>query len=220
MLKKNLALACVMLASTWCSLAQEAQVDRKSDHYVGIQANQLLRQIFNLGGNNAVVNNPYLMTYAVNNKTTGVGVNLGFGFTYDQRVTDDQFVDRTTTTSDLFFRFGFEKKSTLAPKLIISTGVDLITEFNKSETNTGDLTQPGGDFSSGTKSSGFGGGPRVSLNYAITEKIIVATEANYYFKSFSIKDFSEGSGFNDSNKRQLKTFRLNVPAVIFLILKF
>lgn len=211
---------CLLQASAQYSFAQQADTIRRTDHYVGIQANQLLRQIFNFGGGSASINNPYLIAYSFNNRITRVGMNIGFGFNYDERVTDDQFIDRTTITNDFFFRVGIEKKSTLARKLVLSTGADFVIDLQKSETKTGDLSQPNMDFSTGTKSSGFGLGPRVTLNYAISDKILVGTEANYYFKTFTIKQFQESPGFSDSQQRKTKSFQLNVPAVIFLILKF
>jgi hypothetical protein len=225
---------------TFSALAQEDQEipARKSSHYIGLQANQLIRQVFNFSGSNPAINNPYLLTYAVNSIEGGAGFTAGFGYTYLQATDGDQFIGRTTTTNDIFFRVGFEKKSMLAKKVVLSLGVDLVLDRQKIETETKEKTQSQVNFSSSTKTNGTGLGPRLTLNYQITEKLLVGTEANYYFKSLNIEQTQENIFFETQfdpvtgQSRQVrrteettesekqKRFQLNSPAVIFLIMKF
>src|SRR5688572_29092120 len=111
-MRKVLALFAIAQCFTFSSMAQYEIVDeRKSSHYVGLQANQLIRQIFNFSNAPQGINNPYLLTYAVNSNKTGVGFTAGFGYTFSETNDGDQFIDRITTNNDLFFRFGIEKKS-------------------------------------------------------------------------------------------------------------
>src|SRR6478609_3396189 len=49
----------------------------KTDQYLGIVANQLLRQLFNFGGNPSPFNAPYLVQYSINSAKNGKGVNVG-----------------------------------------------------------------------------------------------------------------------------------------------
>jgi hypothetical protein len=204
-------------AVSFCLLAQDQTVkEKKSNHYIGLQANQLIRQIFNFGGGSSVASNPYFLTWSVNSIESGVGFNFGFGYTYSQTDDGDPFVDRTTTVSDLFLRAGIEKKTEIAPKLILSIGGDLVTDLQKTDTKTGENSQGQQNFESGTKSNGFGLGPRLTLNYALTEKILIGTEANWYFKSFNITEDQNGL----RNEKKQKRFQFNAPAVIFIILKF
>lgn len=216
----------------------ETPAVRKSDHYVGLQANQLIRQVFNFSGANPGINNPYLLTYAVNSIESGAGFTAGFGYSFAEATDGDQFVDRTTTNNDVFFRFGFEKKSMLAKKVIFSLGVDIVLDRQKLETETKERTQSQINFESSTRTNGMGLGPRLTLNYQITDKIIVGTEANYYYRSFKIEQIQKNVFFETQfdpitgQSRQVrrteetkesekqKRFQFNSPAVIFLIMKF
>ena len=53
---------CALLSMTVISLLvysqEEAPASKKYNHYVGIQANELLRELFNLSDNNSAINNP------------------------------------------------------------------------------------------------------------------------------------------------------------------
>jgi hypothetical protein len=238
MLRKIWVLVLSQLLCLSAMAQEETAVARKSDHYVGLQANQLIRQIFNFSGASPAINNPYLLTYAVNAIKGGAGFTAGFGYTFAEAKDGDQFVDRTTTNNDVFFRLGFEKKSMLAKKVIFSLGVDVVLDRQKLETETKEKTQSQINFESSTRTTGAGVGPRLTLNYQITEKIIVGTEANYYYKSFKIEQTQKNVFFetqfdpitgqprqvrrteeNTESEKQ-KRFQFNSPAVIFLIMKF
>jgi hypothetical protein len=233
---------CVLTLSQLISFAVMAQdetpVAKKSDHYVGLQANQLIRQIFNFSNSSSAINNPYLLTYAVNSVATGAGFTAGFGYNFLEAKDGDQAFDRTTTTNDIFFRMGFEKKTMLAKKVIFSLGVDIVLDRQKLAIETKEKTQSQNNFESSTRTTGTGLGPRLTINYQLTDKIIIGTEANYYYKSFTI-DKSQTDVFfetqfdpitgqqrqvrrtnetKDSEKQ--KRFQFNSPAVIYLIIKF
>ncbi len=221
------------------AVAQEETAPvKKSSHYIGLQANQLIRQVFNFSNTNSIVNNPYLLTYAVNSIDNGGGLTMGFGYTFNESTDGDQFVQRVTTINDLFFRIGFEKKSLLARKVILSVGGDVVLAREKTETKTEEKTQSQITFESGRTGKSTGFGPRLTINYQIHEKILVGTEANYYFVWRNTDDtrtdvffetiFDPVTGQQRTVRRTNETkettkdkrFQFNPPAVIFLILKF
>jgi hypothetical protein len=239
MQKRFLLLALITHVALISAFAQDEAVSpKKSNHYVGLQANQLIRQIFNFSNTNTSLNNPYLLTYAVNSVQGGGGFTMGFGYHFDEATDGDQFIERTTTNNNLFFRVGFEKKSLLAPKIIFSLGGDVVLGREKFEVVTEEKTQSQTNFESSrvAKSSGFG--PRLTINYQIQEKIIIGTEANYYFVWRNIDEtqtdvffetvFDPVTGQQRTIRRTQETtdsekdrrFQFNPPAVIFLIMKF
>jgi hypothetical protein len=195
---------------------------KNSQSYVGVQINQLIRQIFNFGNSSSAVNNPYLLTYAVNSNQTGWGLNLGMGYTFNEFNESDAFSSRKTSINDLFFRIGFEKKSGFAKNWVISSGIDLVTELQNNTTRT---NQAGGGQGGGSKtvnrSSGVGLGPRVTLNYSISDKMMVGTESTYYFKSIknTVVNSDDFQGTQEATEN-LKRFQFVPPTVIYLILKF
>jgi hypothetical protein len=207
-------------ASSFTARGQEqAQpVEAKSNtKYFGIQANQLVRQLLSIG-NTSAATTPYLLTYSVNN-ANGVGWALGLGYRYARFSDGDAITPREVTESDFFFRIGLEKKKYWGKHWMAGWGVDVVLDrvSSRAETNF----QPGGgsniDTETLTRKAGLG--PRFTLNYVINEKVIVGTEANYYYKGGKekIDNPTVPGGKSESKER---SFNLALPAVLYLILRF
>jgi hypothetical protein len=92
------------------------RANRKSYHYIGLQANQLIRQLLSFGGNSSAVVNPYLLTYSINSKTTGFGFAAGIGYSSIKTRGTDVFASTISTVNDFALRFGVEKKSYLSKR--------------------------------------------------------------------------------------------------------
>jgi hypothetical protein len=238
MIKK--AIACLLLAGLSAAVAaQTITPERKNVRYVGIQANQLLRQLFNFSNNAGTFNNPYLLTFAVNRDSVGPGLNIGFGYSFDETKTGDAVLERISKINNLALRIGYEHKYRLGKKFITSIGIDAVIDRQKNNTESKTLN----DFNKSTvtttnKENGIGFGPRFTLNYQIMDRLLIGTEGTYYFKSIkntnktvskiTTREFDPVTGqernvthtdVTDSDD-DFKKLQLNVPAVIFLILKF
>ena len=215
----------VSIFLAWFVLTAFAQdtVQHKAIHYVGVQANQLIRQLFSLSNASSAINNPYLLTYSINSASTGSGVNFGLGYTFNESTDGDAFNERKNKISDFFFRVGYEKKSNFGKHWVLSAGIDAVVDLQNNTTRTRSGSGQGvPEVVTKNKNNGWGLGPRVTLNYTITDKMLLGTEVTYYFKS--IKNTIEVSGagaiLNEETDESFKRFQLNVPAVLFLILKF
>jgi hypothetical protein len=228
------------------SVVQKKSVifEKRSSHYLGVQANQLIRQLLNFSSSNSTIDNPYLVTYSVNSKKTGMGFSTGLGFSINEISDGDQTNRRTTKINNVSLRLGFEKKSNLGKKWYVSWGFDLTHDNLKNETSNAqspDLTNPNVKFVSITanKTSSWGFGPRFTLNFRITDRIILGTEANYYYKSGTnsteastentFLQFDPNTGgsrlVTQSNKlsdtsSDFTKFQFVIPAVLYLIVKF
>jgi hypothetical protein len=211
-------LACFVFSA----FAQDT-IPKNSNRYIGVQINQLIRQILNFSSSSTAVNNPYLITYAVNSRQTGWGANFGLGYTFNEFNDGDAFLRRRTKINDFFFRVGFERKSGFGKRWILSSGIDALIDLQNNTTRT---TQSGISPSNTTttknKNNGWGLGPRVTLNYTITDRMLIGTEATYYFKSLknTIETQGQGGVSDDKTTEKSKRFQLVVPAVIFMVLKF
>ena len=197
---------------------------RRSSHYVGIQANQLLKQLFSLGNSNTVINNPYMMTYSVNSIESGIGWGVGLGFTINE-INDDFGVLRIESKiKDIFFRTGIEKKSVLTKRWILTVALDVVIDSQSDKTRTFDPINPGNsETTTKNRTNGFGIGPRCSLFFHINDKILLGTEANYYLKALTTRTELSSPNPNsqpDNKSSDVTRFQLNVPAVLFLIVKF
>jgi hypothetical protein len=199
--------------------AQQDSTHRKTNHYVGVQANQLIKQLFNLSNSSsAAVNNPYLIVYSFNSIQTGWGMNFGLGYTFNEFKDGDAFSRRETKINNYFFRFGVEKKTSLGKKWIFSAGFDVTNDNQKNNTKT---NSGGSTFETDTKSKGWGVGPRVTLNYKITDRILLGTECTYYFRAGK-NTLKSSSNFGPTEETSDKEnqFLFTVPAVLILIVKF
>jgi hypothetical protein len=189
-------------------------------HYIGLQANQLLRQLFNLSGNSGAINNPYTATYAFNGRNKGHGMSFGLGL-LSENINDNnpgQQIQRDTKAMDIFFRVGYEWKIVLAPRWVWGWGVDALLIRSKRDTKT---TQNSFTSEINTTSKGWGLGPRVSLLFNVSRSIYLGTEASWYYQSTQSDSELIFTG-NPPQKSDLEnsTFSLQVPVAIFLIVKF
>ena len=192
----------------------EVTRQKRSNHYVGVQANQLIRQLFNFGGSSGSLNNPYLIIYAVNSVRSGWGFNYGFGYTHREVREGDAFNPLETNINDFFMRLGVERKVQVGANWMTSYGLDLLQESQKNITQSNSQF---GNFKSETREKGTGIGLRFTLNYNISEKTLLGTEATYYYKS--TKATRKGTGISEETEK-FKEFIFAVPIALFLILKF
>lgn len=218
---KNYFLFLAFSLTHFCYSQEEARPEvpvRKTSHYVGVQVNELLRQLVNFGGSTTAVNNPYLIAYSFNSAKSGWGGNAGLGYTYNE-IVDQNFPPRKTKTNDFFLRMGVERKSPLGKRWLLSYGLDFIKESQSTKT---EVNNPGGGpvpvpITTESSTSTTGVGTRFTLNFFITERILIGTEATYYYKSSD--QTLKATGIPDS-KQNFTQFSFTVPAVLFLTLKF
>jgi hypothetical protein len=212
---------------------------KKASHYFGVQVNQLIQQIFNLSGNATTVINPYLINYSVNSNKTGWGLNLGIGYTINNL--DQSSANNTVKTqgNNFSFRIGVERKVFIAKKIMVSYGFDLLSDRGKSNTTNASQFQFNTnetDTDAKTKDSGFG--PRVTINYFVTPKIILGTEMTYYYKAITTfqeitntsttitVDPNTGQQTSNTNTSTTNSSQTNKqlnfasPVILFAILKF
>lgn len=239
MIKKLLILICVIPTFAFAKKMPPFQINDipeaqpKFRHYVGVQSNLLIRQVLNLSGNTATTNNPYLFTYAINNRK-GWGLSAGLGLITSNTSTSDltgSFDKRTTQNFNL--RLGVEKRFVLHQKWNALVGVDGLINKNKSTSDV-KTVQIFGVTNTSTnttknENNGIGGAIRAALSYSITPRIQLGTETSLAFTSgkekFSGSTFSD-DGFGNinststSNTSKVSGFNMNVPTAFFVILKF
>jgi hypothetical protein len=218
---------CAALGCAIFSSMAQSKDTVATTHYVGVQANQLLRQLLDLGGSNTAASSPYALIYSANNTKTGAGFNAGLGLLVNQFSDGDAVNKRTTEASDVFLRFGYEKKMVLGKRWYASLGIDAVTERQKNKTvNTTEFSpSQKSTVTSDTKSSAWGAGPRGTINFSITNKIAIGTESTWYFKFTKSKqkitnEFSGSPRNTDTLDTKGKRFVFASPAVLFLILKW
>ncbi len=154
--------------------------EKTTDQYIGVQLNDLVRQVFNFSSS-TLPTYPYLLTYSIDSRKTGWGIRAGVGYTYSSNSTDDGITRTDTKLNDLEFRLGVEKAFRLSEKWSAGAGLDLL--FNSNDDNTTTEVHSFDTTTTATKSTlnSYGGGPVGWLRYNVTSKILIGTEASFYY---------------------------------------
>src|SRR5690348_13582311 len=116
-MRKLILTIAIAVAGTSCIYAQTDSTQyadstahrKKIDHYIGVQINELIRQVLNFSNTNNAITNPYLLTYTMHFNKPNIGIRLGFGYKYTSSTTDDGVTKTTSNLNDLSLRLGVER---------------------------------------------------------------------------------------------------------------
>lgn len=237
-MKKLILTSAILAVSASFCFAQNTlddNVDKKKifDHTIGVQMNELVRQVFNFNNTTANnLNNPYLLYYSMTHAKTGVGIRAGVGYTL-QNFTNDDGITRSETNNDvLSARFGFEKSFTLSGKFSAGVGVDALYSTDKNKTITKVVGLDTVITTVKTNIDQIGGGAMGWLRYSVNSNIQIGTEASFYYQTgdkeqdIKVVTVRRVSGGGATTTAQTKTdgkesngvFR--VPVVFYLLIKF
>jgi hypothetical protein len=190
-------------------------------YYIGLQANQLLRQLLGSAGGG---DNPFTLTYSFNSVATGRGMSFGLGFSTRKMEDKDKAINltRTTKSNDLAFRIGYDVKKSIGKQWIAGYAFDAIRDGGKSETNTSFGGGGVNDTKTTTKTNGFGIGLRLSLLFHVSEKIYLGTESGLTFMANKTISDTEIPNVPDNPETELidNSLALTVPSTLFLIIRF
>lgn len=199
-------------------------------HLVGLQANALFRQLFNLNGTTIPTNNPYLLTYTLMSGKKGWGLDVGLGYTYNKSFETDGNTKKDNFINDLYFRIGPQKSIPLNKRFVTQISVHVLYDMLYSDTKTesnfsGQISR----ITTKTSTLRYGAGPALGLRYRLSPRIWIGTEASYYFRMgkqksdmTSLTEF-QGQIINQqvsNSNNDLAQFVFNPPAVLFLQLRF
>jgi len=211
---------------------EEAFKPKKLEHQVGVQVNELIRQVFNFNNTGNTNNNPYLITYSLNLAKSGWGLRAGGGYTL-RNIASDNGVNATETNIDVIHaRFGIEKRFVLSGKWTTGVGIDGVYDNENNKTKS--VVRGNDTITTNTKSlvTSYGGGAMAWLRYNITDKVLLGTEASFYYRSGKQKEEVEITRRNQQvmsrplitttskidNDQKAASF--NVPVAFYLIIRF
>jgi hypothetical protein len=223
--KSALLLVIVCLLSSEYLFAQEeedVERDKTHYHYLGFQANVLLRQLVNLGGGNntAFNSNPFLFNYSKINKRSGKGFNLGIGFDLANDASTDGVTNVESLNINFSGRLGVERKYYQDKKWVYGYAVHLQTIIlnNKTETTVLGINPVSTTSSILRVLAGinFNG----NLSYKLSDNVLLGTEANLNFLLGTNQARTSGTNFNMRTTNRVPfDFGFKVPAVVFLVVR-
>ncbi len=198
--------------------------DRRYNHLIGLQLNELIRQVFNYDKNS--VTNPYLLTYELVSRQNQFGLRTGIGVNYSRQMFHGLYLDTTQTSLDVHFRVGASKTFRLYRKFIAGVGVDMVYNYqkidNKQEDNQPLVHSSNVNGLDNTVTSElWGGGPEISLKYQFSDKIAVGTELQVQVLSGKKRNKTvySYSSADDTRTSSIDQRVINLPTVFYIILK-
>jgi hypothetical protein len=225
------------------SLPMHAQIpeekEKRVDHYIGLQVNFLLEQIFDFHEGDSINTNPYLLTYGLFSVKGGWGVSAGVGLDL-KNVKDKGFPgDVNSRQYDFNFRAGPGRMVKVGNKFEATFNADFIYNIKGSTTFSSLVT----DFGAITDSTattvkhditGLGGGARISFIFHFTDRVMIGTEAAMnYIKSVDKKTttfyvmHSNNLAPENTEETEITTeeadtdhLKIDAPVAIYLIIKF
>ncbi len=213
--------------------ASPAPKQKMFEHQVGVQINQLIRQVFNFSSSSSSsVNNPYLLVYSLTYRKLGIGLRFGGGYTYKSFTNDDGITKQETKINDYQFRLGLEKIFMLSKRWTAGVGADAVFTKNDDYTMTEVTSFDTTTTITNSKIPSSGAGAMAWLRYHITEKILIGTETSFYYtegtqkQNISVTRRRNGNPGNPvettisdiDNKAAEGIFAL--PVVFYLLVKF
>jgi len=235
-MRKSLLAALLFTAPAMHAFAQQSTDSgikpAKYEHHIGVQMNELIRQVFNFNNSSSTNNNPYLLMYSVNSVKTGWGLRLGLGYTYKSFTDDDGITRKESNLNDLRLRLGVEKAFRLSAKWTAGAGVDGVFATDDDKTTSVIRSFDSSTTVTKTNISSYGGGAMAWLRYNITPRVLIGTETSFYYStgnqkqtiSITQRDFgTPGQPFEtttskiDNNNSQ---GIFSVPVAFYLIVRF
>lgn len=183
--------------------------------YFGVEANQLIRQMFNFGGNSSQVINPYLIQYALNATSTGRGFTLGFNYNRSHLKDNPVTTPRESLERNIFWRMGYDRKVNWGKRWRTVRGFDLILGSVTMLTTTS--SQSGPTLEIATRSSSWGLGPRFGLQFNLSSRVVLATETTAYLQFTTHKQSLTAS---PSSWQKRSDFHITLPTTLLLTVRW
>ncbi len=234
---KRLLLSAILLFAGSTTYAQEevSIIPREKvlTHQIGVQMNELIRQVFNFNNNGTNVNNPYLLIYHVTHKKTGLGLRLGVGPEIRKFKDDDGITETDNDIYHMNLRIGLEKTFQLTPRWSAGAGADFIYSDEQLSTYSKVRTFDSVETNITSRLNTIGTGGMAWLRYHITPNVLIGTETSFYYTTGDFKQdiaitriVQQGPGgpkettsnSNVDNKQTEGTFSL--PVAFYLIVRF
>lgn len=199
------------------------------DHSIGVQVNKLTAQILSLNNNNAVNDNPFLLTYNITERRTGLGLRIGAGYEYqktdqnESNLLNQSGYTTSGTQSTLALRVGAEKKFQVAAKWTAGVGIDYILRQDNQKASFNYVSNGYYNYDSTITTKQHGLGAMAWLRFNISKKITLGTEMSFYYMQGERKTKASytnytGPGQEENFTDKLKEGKVNLPVVFYLAL--
>lgn len=208
--------------------------DKIFDHFIGVQANLLIQQVFNFSEPNEN-GNPYLLKYTLRHNESGLAFNAGFGINTATTENSEGF-KRTNDGFDARAGIGYQRS--IGRNFEVGVGADFVYGYEAQETFSVQVVSSFGQTDStvtttSNKITRIGGGLQASVSYVFARRFMVGTEMSLYYTTttdkFNVTSESHRTqqGFDPivslsstNEKSDGRALQFQVPIAIFISFKF
>ncbi len=200
-----------------CLFAQETNSTKKHNIEFAINASRFVNDVFSLN-NRAVDAGPYIFQFKFFKGTTAF--RLGLGGNYQRSKNNDAvFVVRDDSDTRADIRLGFEKHVPLASKWDFYYGIDALYQYLKTETS---VISDVDVVTTSIDSPSLGGGPIFGVQYRISSRIVLWTEASIYYSLSQETETTNSQNFpnfNEERKRENHFVTPRLPIALFFAIQ-
>jgi hypothetical protein len=205
------------LLTRWASMHAQSNTFFEKRNEIGVNTTRLLSNVLALVDKDPSA--PYSLYYAKHlNKMTyrlAGGIVTNNSIVFDNTSLIGQSLRKEILDNFLDARFSIERRYTVAPKVALSAGLDLVGAMYNSTTQTENF------FFRKLNRNTIGVGPALRVSYKISKRIILTTETNllaqYGFINEEVKVGSDPTIFNKSNPSSIV---LSSPTTLFVGFNF
>ena len=185
--------------------------------------------LFNSNANSIGTGNPYLLTYSMNNKETGWGIRAGIGSSSVSSSSAAISSSTVTDNTDLQLRLGVEKTFYITDKWTAGCGFDAKINYSNDKLSSNYQNQVDSTLTTTTtKLLTYGGGVFGKINFHLSKRILIGTEASIYYvtgtnnqtvdytRTYNRYPMSTESKSQPGFSRE----SINLPIVVYLLLRF
>ena len=233
-MKYKLLITISLFLLGFTSNAQELQLsnNRAYDYYIGVQANNLIKQILN--SNSTGTGNPYSVNLSMDSKKTGWGFRMGIGYGHGNGNNNLGTELTNSSGDDLQLRLGIERAYSLSKRWSAGAGFDFVlnsnNDFNYQSVYSTNSIGQADTLHTGTRTLAYsmGGGLMGWLRFKISEHLLIGTESSFYYiagmkkQTVSYNQWT-GIGYVDetsTTNKGISQGAFTAPIAIFIHVKF
>lgn len=199
-------------------LAQDQQ-DLLQEKYseVGINATSFINEFVSLNSNDAAVGD-YMISYKYHFGGKAFRLGLGGNFSQIDEDTDGNGT-RTTNNNSFDLRLGYEWNKKITKRWAFYTGMDVIVGNSYTSSVADNFER----VVTSNRTTTFGGGPVLGIQFFINSHISLMTEGNMYYRHSIINDkqtFSLNPEFDEDETNTRNNLGFGLPTALFFIIRF
>lgn len=184
---------------------------------VGINATSFINEFISLNSNDAAIGD-YMITYKYHFGSKALRFGLGGNFSQVDEDTDGNGT-RNTNSNSFDIRLGYEWNKKITNRWAFYSGMDIVggNDFSSSVSDNFERVE------TSTRTTTFGGGPILGIQFFINSHISLMTEGSLYFKHSIVntkETFSLNAEFNTNETNSRNDLNFGLPTALFFVIRF